>query len=146
MTENPPLVDTNILVYAFDADSGKKHGIAKDLLVQSFNGPVRYSVSVQNLAEFSVVVREKVAHPLPADDVRQVVDLLSRSRSWDVLAYSAKTILRAHRIRDEYTIHFWDALLVATMEENSVRTIVTEDTHFRNIPGIIVRNPFSAKS
>jgi len=142
MTAGPALIDTNILVYAFDADSGRKNITAKELIGRSWRGKERYAVSTQNLAEFSVVVREKVAHPVPSDDVRQFLSLVMRSREWQVLGYTAKTIIRAHEIRDEYKLHFWDALLAATMEENSVRTIITEDAHFRNVPWITVQNPF----
>jgi len=142
MTAGPALIDTNILVYAFDADSGRKNFTAKELIGRSWRGKERYAVSTQNLAEFSVVVREKVAHPVPSDDVRQFLSLVMRSREWQVLGYTVKTIIRAHEIRDEYKLHFWDALLAATMEENSVRTIITEDAHFRNVPWITVQNPF----
>jgi len=142
MTGSPALIDTNVLVYAFDADSGQKHSVAKDLICRSWKGREQYAVSVQNLAEFSVVVREKVAHPVPSDDVRQFLSLIMRSRDWQVLDYRAKTIIRAHEIRDGHRLHFWDALLAATMEENSVRTIITEDAHFRNVPWISVLNPF----
>ena len=142
MTGSPALIDTNILVYAFDADSGRKYAIAKDLIGRSWMGKERYAVSTQNLAEFSVIVREKVAHPVPSEDVRQFLSLIMRSHSWQVLGYSAKTIIRAHEIRDEHNLHFWDALLAATMSENSVRTIITEDAHFRNVPWITVLNPF----
>lgn len=142
MTARPALIDTNILVYAFDADSGRKHSLAKELIGRSWRDKERYAVSTQNLAEFSVVVREKVAHPVPSDDVRQFLSLMMRSRGWEVLGYSAKTIIRAHEIRDEYNLHLWDALLAATMEENTLRTIITEDAHFRNIPWISVQNPF----
>lgn len=142
MTGSPALIDTNILVYAFDADSGQKYSVAKDLICRSWKGTEQYAVSVQNLAEFSVVVREKVAHPVPSDDVQQFLSLIMRSRDWKVLGYSAKTIIRAHEIRDGHRLHFWDALLAATMEENSVRTIITEDVHFRKVPGISVLNPF----
>lgn len=142
MTAGPALIDTNILVYAFDADSGRKNFTAKELIGRSWRGKERYAVSTQNLAEFSVVVREKVAHPVPSDDVRQFLSLVMRSREWQVLGYTAKTIIRAHEIRDEYKLHFWDALLAATMEENTVRTIITEDAHFRNVPWITVQNPF----
>jgi predicted nucleic acid-binding protein len=142
MTAGPALIDTNILVYAFDADSGRKNFTAKELIGRSWRGKERYAVSTQNLAEFSVVVREKVAHPVPSDDVRQFLSLVMRSREWQVLGYTAKTIIRAHEIRDECNLHFWDALLAATMEENTVRTIITEDAHFRNIPWITVQNPF----
>jgi predicted nucleic acid-binding protein len=142
MTESPALIDTNILVYAFDSDSGHKFSVAKDLVARTWKGKERFAVSVQNLAEFSVVVREKVAHPVPSDDVRQFLSLIMRSREWQVLGYSAKTIIRAHEIRDGHRLHFWDALLAATMEENSVRTIITEDVHFRKVPWISVLNPF----
>ena len=142
MTECPALIDTNILVYAFDAGSGRKYPVAKELVGRTWRGSARYAVSTQNLAEFSVVVREKVAYPVPSEDVRKFLDLIMRSRSWEVLSYSAMTIIRAHEIRDEHHLHFWDALLAATMEEHSVRTIITEDAHFRNVPGITVQNPF----
>ena len=142
MTGSPALIDTNILVYAFDADSGQKYPVAKDLISRSWKGTEQYAVSVQNLAEFTVVVREKVVHPVPSDDVRQFLSLIMRSRDWQVLGYNAKTIIRAHEIRDGHRLHFWDALLAATMEENSVRTIITEDVHFRKVPWISVLNPF----
>jgi predicted nucleic acid-binding protein len=142
MTGSPALIDTNILVYAFDADSARKFSIAKELIGRSWKGRERYAVSTQNLAEFSVVVREKVARPLPSEDVRQFLSLIMRSRDWQVLGYGAKTIIRAHEIRDEYRLHFWDALIAATMEENSVRTIITEDAQFQDVPWISVQNPF----
>ena len=143
MTESPALIDTNILVYAFDADSGRKYAVAKELIGRIWKGKERYAVSTQNLAEFSVVVREKVAHPVSSEDVRQFLSLIMRSRDWEVIGYGAKTIIRAHEIRDEHQLHFWDALLAATMEENFVRRIITEDEHFRNVPWISVQNPFA---
>jgi predicted nucleic acid-binding protein len=143
MTASLALIDTNVLVYAFDADSDRTFSVAKDLVGRSWKGEARYAVSTQNLAEFSVVVREKVAHPVPSEDVRQFLDLIMRSRDWQVLTYHTKTILRAHEIRDEFLLHFWDALLAATMEENAVRTIITEDAHFRSVPWITVQNPFT---
>lgn len=142
ITGSPALIDTNILVYAFDADSGQKYTVAKDLICRSWKSTEQYAVSGQNLTEFSVVVREKVAHPVPSDVVRQFLSLIMRSRDWQVLGYSAKTIIRAHEIRDGHRLHFWDALLAATMEENSIRTIITEDVHFRKVPWISVLNPF----
>jgi len=142
MTGTPSLIDTNILVYAFDTDSGRKHSVARELISRSWRGTEQYAVSSQNLAEFSVVVREKVAHPVPPDDVRQFLSLIMRSRAWQVLDYHTETIIRAHEIRDDHHLHFWDALLVATMEKHSVRTILTEDGHFRKVPWITVQDPF----
>jgi len=64
MTGSPALIDTNVLVYAFDAGSGTKHARAKELIGRSWRERERYAVSTQNLAEFSVVVRCP-AVPLP---------------------------------------------------------------------------------
>lgn len=142
MTASPALIDTNIPVYAFDRDSGRKNFTAKERIGRSWRGKERYAVSTQNLAGFSVVVREKVAHPVPSDDVRQFLSLVMRSREWQVPGYTAKTIIRAHEIRPGHNLHFRDALPAAAREENSVRTIMSEDAHFRNIPWITVQNPF----
>ena len=59
MTGNPPLIDTNVLVYAFDTGCGEKQTIAKELLVRCWKNEANYAVSIQNLAEFSTVVRGK---------------------------------------------------------------------------------------
>jgi len=41
-----------------------------------------------------------------------------------------------------YKVHFWDALIAATMIENNVFTIFTENTKdFKKIKGITAINP-----
>jgi predicted nucleic acid-binding protein len=146
MTGNPPLIDTNVLVYAFDTGCGEKQTIAKELLVRCWKNEVNYAVSIQNLAEFSTVVVEKVTFPAPAEDVRQFLTSIISYNGWTVLTYGAHTVIRAHEIRYEYKLHFWDALLAATMEENAIRTILTEDAHFSRVPWITVINPFERNS
>ncbi|WP_346866156.1 hypothetical protein [Methanocalculus sp. MSAO_Arc2] len=49
-------------------------------------------------------------------------------------------------IKERYKLHFWDALLVATMLENHIHVIYTEAAHFKRIPGITVVNPFDRSS
>ncbi|MFV9689988.1 MAG: PIN domain-containing protein [Desulfobacteria bacterium] len=51
------LIDTNILVYAYDISESTKHDIAKDILKQIWQdgGGV---VCVQNLMEFFVVIKK----------------------------------------------------------------------------------------
>jgi predicted nucleic acid-binding protein len=42
-----------------------------------------------------------------------------------------------------YKIPFWDALIVATMEENSIDTIITEnEKDFKKVKWIKTINPF----
>ncbi|MDD3137284.1 MAG: PIN domain-containing protein [Methanoregula sp.] len=142
MTGNPALIDTNLLVYAFDADSGDKQQAAQELLSRCWRHEMQFAVSTQNLAEFSAIVREKVSHPASGDEVRAFLYVITEFRDWTILTYGAETVIRAHEIRDNYSLHFWDALLVATMEENSIRTIYTEDKHFARVPWLKRINPF----
>jgi predicted nucleic acid-binding protein len=46
------------------------------------------------------------------------------------------------RLKKRCALHFWDALLAATMNENGISTIYTEDCHFEKVPGLTVINPF----
>jgi len=142
MTGSPPLIDTNVLVYLFDADTPEKRYISKDLLTACWQSEARYSVSVQNLAEFSVVVTEKVANPMPVEDVKRFIRDIIDFDGWNVVGYTGESILRAHEIRDRHHIHFWDALLAATMTESGIDTIITEDADLLRIPGITVTNPY----
>ncbi len=142
MTGNPPLVDTNVLVYLFDADAPEKRRVSKDLVTACWESETRYSVSVQNLAEFSVVVTEKVENPMPTEDVQRFIRDIQDFEGWNVVGYGSETTLSAHQIRDRHRVHFWDALLAATMIESRIDTIITEDAHLLRIPGITVVNPY----
>jgi len=142
MTGNPPLIDTNVLVCLFDADAPDKRRISKDLVTACWKSERSYSVSVQNLAEFSVVVTEKVENPMPVEEVQRFIRGIQNFDGWNVVSYGSRTILSAHEIRDRYHVHFWDALLAATMIESGIDTIITEDAHLRRIPGITVANPY----
>ena len=100
------------------------------------------SVSVQDLAEFSVVVTEKTENPVPLPVIRKFIAAVSSYDGWNVIWYNADTILAAHDVKLRCALHFWDALLAATMHENGISTIYTEDRHFEKVPGLTVINPF----
>jgi len=142
MSAGPALADTNILVYAFDTRDPEKRERAADLLAKCWRGGERLSVSVQNLAEFSVVVTEKTENPVPLPVVRKFIAAVSAYDGWNVIGYNPETILAAHDLKKRCALHFWDALLAATMNENRISTIYTEDRHFEKIPGLTVINPF----
>ena len=142
MTGNPPLIDTNVLVYLFDADAPEKRCISKDLLTACWKSEECYSVSVQNLAEFSVVETEKVENPMPAEDVKRFIRNIRAFEGWNAVGYGSKTVIAAHDIRERYHVRFRDALLAATMIESGIETIITEGAHLRCIPGITVVNPY----
>jgi len=143
MTAPPALIDTNILCYALDAGEPERRAVAVELLSQCWRNEIGLVVSVQNLAEFSVVMTEKVKHPVPDAIVTQFIQNIVLFEGWSVIDYDPGTIIDAVDIRRKYSIHFWDALLAATMKQHNIWTIYTEDSHFKKIPWITIIDPFT---
>ena len=142
MTAPPALIDTNIFGYIFDTSEPEKQRIAQDLLARCWRNETQYAVSLQNLAEFAVIVTEKVAHPLPDATVREFIKNISAFDGWKKVGYSGDTIIEAVKIRSTHAIHFWDALLIATMLEHGITTVYSEDRQLANVPLVHVINPF----
>ncbi len=114
MTDQPALVDTNILCYALDSGEQKKQGAAAVLLFQCWSKRLILTVSIQNLAEFSVVITEKVQYPVPEEIVTWFIRDIVLFEGWKVISYNPGTIINAVSLQQKYSLHFWDALLVAT--------------------------------
>ena len=142
MTAPEALIDTNILGYLFDADVPMKRAVSRDLLARCWNSEVTFAVSVQNLAEFAVVVTEKVAFPMPQSVVRSFIETIIGFDGWKVISYGGSTIQDALEIKEKYSLHFWDALIVATMQEHGIHQIYTEDKGFAKVPGCVPVNPY----
>lgn len=136
------LVDTNILVYAA-LEEQDQHQPAVDVIAEiATNGEM--VVSTQNLAELSRVLLEKVKPSISPANVKRIV--FGYSHSSAVLEYSHSTVVNAISTKEKYGIHFFDALLVATMQENGISRILTENTkHFEKIEWLEAVNPFESK-
>jgi predicted nucleic acid-binding protein len=141
MTAAPALVDTNILAYAFDTRDPGKRGRAAGLLARCWRDEENLAVSIQNLAEFSVVMTEKIENPVPRAVVSKFIAAVAAYDGWQVITYGPETILAAHDLGRRYSLHFWDALIAATMRENRISVIYTEDAHFGKVPGLSAINP-----
>ncbi|HII39574.1 TPA: PIN domain-containing protein [Candidatus Micrarchaeota archaeon] len=136
------LIDTNLLIYAFDADSGAKHATACKLMHEIFSGELPAAISNQTLAEFYSVATRANRPPLSKEQALNcILDLINCSRLTK-LDYDCSTIPRAATLSKNTGAHFWDALLAQTALDNGIRFIITEDDHFRKIPGLKVVNPF----
>ncbi len=142
MSGKPALIDTNIFAYVFDAGESDKQTIAKDLLSRCWRGETQYAVSVQNLAEFAVIVTEKVARPLPYTTVQEFIRDISAFDGWKKIGYSGDTVMHALKIRSDHGIHFWDALIIATMLGHGITTVYSEDRQLAKVPLVTVINPF----
>jgi predicted nucleic acid-binding protein len=135
-------VDTNVLIYAHDADAKEKHERAKAVLNELWderNGVL----SMQVLQEFYINVTRKITTPLPKDAARRVVDSYS---VW-CMQTTAAEIAAAFRIEDESKIGFWDALIVASAAKSGSARILSEDLNHRQmIAGIRIEDPFAGTS
>lgn len=142
MSDELSLIDSNLLSYVFDESEPEKKKICKDLVAECWKGKRKYAVSVQNLSEFYVVVTKKIQHPIPNKVAKRFIELIIDFQGWHVLDINARIVASAVDICVEYNIHYWDALLAATMRENKVFSIYTEDSDLNKIPWLKVVNPF----
>jgi predicted nucleic acid-binding protein len=132
-------VDTNILIYAHDADAKSKHALAKSVLGELWSQRTGV-LSMQVLQEFYVNVTRKIAFPLSKDVARMVVNSYA---IWCMETTPAEISL-AFRIEDESRIGFWDALIVASAAKCGASRILSEDLNAgQMIAGIRIENPFS---
>ena len=138
------LIDTNILVYAWDTADPKKQKIAKELMEKCWKKETTYAISVQNLAEFFVVVTQKIPNKMPLEQAEQIISDIIAFSNWKVLHYEESTIQKAVQRYKEKKKHFWDAVIVETMKENGIKHVYTEnEKDFEIFEDIKAINPFS---
>jgi len=136
------LMDTNILVYAYDKTEREKHRICRELVAKCWNLETEYAISLQNISEFYLIITKKVENPVPLKDARSIVKDIINFKCWKKINFTQNTIISAININKRYKIHYWDALLIATMRENNVFCIYTEnESDFKKIRWLDVINP-----
>ncbi|MFC1824085.1 PIN domain-containing protein [Thermodesulfobacteriota bacterium] len=132
-------VDTNILVYAHDRDSGHKHEIAREVISELWESRLGL-LSTQVLQEFYLALTRKIPAPLDKPNTRRI---LRNYFSWEVVINDPSVILQASEIEETHKISFWDALIVSAAFSKNATTILTEDlNHGQVIEGIEINNPF----
>jgi predicted nucleic acid-binding protein len=131
-------VDTNILVYAYDADAGVKRERAVETLSQHWDADTG-RLSVQVLQEFFVNVTNKLTTRIARSTAREVV---SAYAPWVRRPTTPETVLRATDIAELAQISFWDALIVAAAEEAGAALLLSEDLNAgQSIAGVRIVNP-----
>ena len=132
-------MDTNILVYAHDADAGEKHAAAAQAVAELWeyrNG----ILSTQVLQELYVTLTRKMASPVTGNVVRR---LIRNYLTWELVLNDGAIILHAGEIGENYQLSFWDGLIVAAAYSKNAATILTEDmNHGQVVEGIRIENPF----
>jgi predicted nucleic acid-binding protein len=139
MSAERRFLDTNILVYLFDADSPEKKTAVSGLFAtEAASGSL--ILSTQVLQEFYVVVTRKLARPLAPEIAAQAVRNFAKLT---VRQVTPVLILSAVHRSIESRLSFWDALIVETAIDAGATVILTEDLqHGQVFGGVQVINPF----
>lgn len=143
MTGEPTFVDTNVLVYAYDADAGPKHRSARSK-VQALWQNESGLMSTQVLQEFYVSVTRKLSRPLPRRTAREVV---ATYRAWPVHRPDVDDIAAASELEERRQLSFWDALIIVSARRSGARSLLTEDLQDGQwFDGLEVVSPFRHSS
>jgi len=132
-------VDTNVLVYLFDADTPDKQARARELVAT--RGPAGELVlSTQVLQEFFVTVTRKLERPLSIESAEGAVRRLA---AYPVVTTTVGLVMAAISVLRAHKISFWDALIVAAAREAGCDELLSEDLgDGATVAGVRVRNPF----
>lgn len=132
-------VDSDVLLYAHDASAGAKHSRARALLRELWESGDG-CLSTQVLEEFALQVTGRVARPLPAREVAQIVSDLA---VWQVHRPSAGSILDALRLSEAHGLPFYDALIVASAVQLGCQTLWSERLQAgQRVGPVTLRCPF----
>lgn len=135
------LVDSNVLIYAYEKEESSKKIKAGELIGNCFHGNLHLAISNQNLVEFTSVITKK--GKLSFEQVKVEVEDIINFAGFIKINYSPETILSAIEIANEFKMSFWDSLLAATMRENGIFNIYTENAKDFKMPWINAVNPFT---
>lgn len=134
------LIDTNLIIYAYEKEDSERKKKSLEILDKCYQNKIILAISNQNLAEFSSVILKK--SKLNSEETKDIVKDISNFKGFKKLNYKRKTILSAIDISEKYQMSFWDSLIAATMIENGIFNIYTENSKDFKIPSLNVVNPF----
>ena len=134
------LIDTNLLVYAINADS-PKNKLAQIFLQKYIDALV---VAHQNIFEaLRVLTHPKFSHPMRTTDAQDalfvIVDSCRIIYPNNTTHYVALELIKKNNL---YGNHIFDAYLAATALTNNVTSIATDNEKDFKTFGINMINPF----
>ena len=133
-------VDTNVLVYLFDAGQPAKQQTAREI-VAGLARAGTLVVSSQVLNEFYVTVTRKLQEPLP---VSTALRALADFTAYPCVAIDAALVQRAAVRSAGDQLSHWDALIVEAAIESGAEVLCSEDfTAGQVYQGVRVEDPFA---
>jgi predicted nucleic acid-binding protein len=139
MSKELYFVDTNILVYARDASEPEKCATARKLLEQLWREKTG-RISVQVFNEYYVTVTRKLSPGLSRKKARADLENLN---SWMPLPLSYELVELAWKIEEQFSLSWWDSLIIAAAQEAKASYLLSEDLQSGlEIGNLQVNNPF----
>jgi predicted nucleic acid-binding protein len=140
MSDDQVFVDTNILVYAHDKDAGDKYRIAREKVKSLWDRPLLPSISIQVLQEFYVnLIRKRVNASAAREAAMSYLE-------WDVIDNDRFLLLEGMRMKEKWSISYWDALILAAARKAKATELWTEDLNpGQRYEGIVVVNPLEKR-
>jgi predicted nucleic acid-binding protein len=136
-------VDTNIYVYALDADEPAKQGKAVDLLDRLMLQRTDTVLVWQVAAEFLGQLRkwQSQGRLTPAE----VEAAFHRARSMFTIRTPTEALFQiSFELRSRFSLSHWDSMLLAACKEAGVTTLFSEDLDpGTDYDGLSVVNPFA---
>ena len=132
-------VDSNLLIYAIDADTPDKQVVAADIMIRGAEQGL--VLPAQVLGEFLAVMRRK----FPA----AVESATMQAKHWSTLHNPVPTaaghLFEAAHMAQRHRLQFWDSVILAVSRHASARILLSEDMQDGlTINGTTVVNPFIA--
>lgn len=118
------LIDTNVLVYAYDRREPEKQRQAIHVLEQ-LQLTQSGCMSVQCLAEFFRVVN-RGSQPILSYEMA-LTQLAALADAWPVFNLTAMVVIEAARGMGSHQLSYWDAQIWATAHLNQIPVIFSED-------------------
>lgn len=131
-------VDTNILIYACDANEKQRCGIARELLNNLDQGVILWQVA----CEFLGTVR-KLSHR-GGPTLEQAFALLDGwIANFPLVLPQPATLSRARQLMLASQISSWDALILAACVDVGIQRLFSEDLPGQRVEGLEIINPFA---
>jgi predicted nucleic acid-binding protein len=130
--------DSNILIYATDADDPDRNRVAFDIVAQAMR--TEAVIAAQALSEY-LNVNIKRRRQDPTEAARQVA---LWSKLYLVESTSAAIVVEAAAVAARYKLPFWDALILEASRSGGATVLLSEDMQDGlSVGALTVRNPFN---
>jgi uncharacterized protein len=129
-------LDTNIFIYAAGRESHLKEP-CKRILLDAAVGTLPATTSVEVLQELLHVFQRRAGAEFAVTAVRSVLEIVG-----EALPVTEQTLSAALDLLDQHdALPVRDVIHLATMLEHGITQIISADTHFNSIEGIVRIDP-----